>query len=57
MSKIIKPAGRKQAKPPPTSAQLADLINGMARKDRLSLAGDLQRIGNALRRFAALVRQ
>jgi hypothetical protein len=49
---------RKQSNPPPmTSGQLADLINGMSRKNRLSLAEDLEHIACGLRRFAKLVRK
>jgi hypothetical protein len=40
-----------------TSGQLADLINGMPRKDRQSLAEDLESIGRKLLRFAKLVRE
>jgi hypothetical protein len=49
---------RKQSnRPPMTSGQLADLINGMPRKNRQSLAEDLERIGNQMCRFAKLVRK
>jgi hypothetical protein len=44
-------------RPPMTSGQLADLINGMPRKNRQSLAEDLERIGNQMCRFAKLVRK
>jgi hypothetical protein len=49
---------RKQSnRPPMTSGQLADLINGMPRAERLDLADDLENIAAALLRFAKLVRK
>jgi hypothetical protein len=48
---------RDGARKPMTSGQLADLINGMPRKDRQSLAEDIEHIACGLRRFAKLVRR
>jgi hypothetical protein len=42
---------------PVTSAQLVDMINAMSRKDRLSVARDLERSAKAMLRFAKMVRR
>ena len=42
---------------PVTSVQLVDMINGLSRKDRLSVAKDLERSAKAMLRFAKLVRK
>ena len=57
MSKNVTKRDSPRKRSPVTAQQLADMINAMPRKARLSLANDLENIAAGLQRFAKLVRK
>jgi hypothetical protein len=56
--KTATPAARNQPKPSPvTSVQLGEMTNRMSRRERASVAKDLEHSAKALQPFAKMIRR